>query len=128
MSTPLSGLRVIDFTHVLAGPACSYYLGLLGAEVIKVESLEKGDAMRHRGGTDAVASAEGMSTAYQTQGAGKKSIALDLASPSGAAVMRRLLESADIFVENHLPVSMAALDLDPDSVRAINPRIIHCSL
>lgn len=128
MNQPLKGLRVVDFTHVLAGPACSYYLGLLGAEVIKVESLEKGDAMRHRGGTDASASANGMSTAYQTQGAGKKSIALDLESSAGAAVMRRLLESADIFVENHLPVSMAALGLDERNVQGINPRIIHCAL
>ncbi len=128
MITPLSGLRVIDFTHVLAGPACSYYLGLLGAEVIKVESLHKGDAMRHRGGTDAAASSQGMSTAYQTQGGGKKSIALDLSSSGGATVMRRLLESADIFVENHLPVSMTALGLDEGRVREINPAIIHCSL
>jgi len=49
---PFTGLIVVDFTHVLAGPACSYYLGLLGAKVIKVESSKKGDAIRHRGGTD----------------------------------------------------------------------------
>ncbi|MEP2471659.1 MAG: CoA transferase, partial [Paracoccaceae bacterium] len=125
---PLTGLRVVDFTHVLAGPACAYYLGLMGAEVIKVESLGKGDAMRHRGGTDTDAQARGMSTAYMTQGAGKKSVALDLASPDGAQTMRRLLKRADIFVENHLPRTMTDLGLDPDSVRAANPRIIHCAL
>ena len=51
MFKPLEGIQVLDFTHVLAGPACSYYLALLGANVIKVESVFKGDAMRHRGGT-----------------------------------------------------------------------------
>jgi len=125
---PLEGLKVVDFTHVLAGPACSYYLGLLGAEVIKVESPDKGDAMRHRGGTDREAQANGMSTAYLTQGAGKKSVALDLESESGAETMKRLLEEADIFVENHLPRTMETLGLDPDRVRAINPRLIHCSM
>jgi len=68
---PFAGLLVIDFTHVLAGPACSYYLGLLGAQVIKVESKDKGDAIRLRGGTDKEAAKAGMSTSYLTQGAGK---------------------------------------------------------
>ena len=73
---PFEGLLVVDFTHVLAGPACSYYLGLLGAQVIKVESATKGDAIRHRGGTDAEAAKNGMSTSYLTQGAGKLSVSL----------------------------------------------------
>ena len=75
---PFENLLVIDFTHVLAGPACSYYLGLLGADVIKVESVHKGDAIRHRGGTDSVGASQGMSTSYLTQGAGKKSIAISV--------------------------------------------------
>lgn len=124
---PLEGLKVLDFTHVLAGPACSYYLGLLGAEVIKVES-QNGDAMRHRGGSDRAAQDRGMSTAYLTQGAGKQSVAIDLASRFGARTMRRLLEQADVFIENHLPKTMLTLGLDPDSVRTINPQLIHCSM
>lgn len=124
----LSGLRVIDFTHVLAGPACSYYLGLMGAEVIKVESADRGDAMRYRGGTDAEASSRGMSTAYVTQGAGKKSVALDLANSKGAEAMKTLLESADIFVENHLPTTMKSLGLSSDHLRELYPKLIHCSL
>ena len=71
---PFTGLVVIDFTHVLAGPACSHYLGLLGAKVIKVETPHKGDAIRHRGGTDSEGAASGMSTSYLTQGGGKSSI------------------------------------------------------
>lgn len=128
MSQPLSGIRVIDFTHVLAGPACAYYLGLLGAEVIKVESLDHGDAMRHRGGTDAAGAAEGMSTAYLTQAAGKQSIALDLTTQGGRDVMIRLLKSADVFVENHLPETLRALGFDEAQSLIINPRLIHCAM
>ena len=83
---PFKNIIVIDFTHVLAGPACSYYLSLLGAEVIKVESVDKGDAIRHRGGTDAEAAQNGMSTSYITQAAGKKSITLDLETDEGIRV------------------------------------------
>lgn len=128
MSSPFVGLRVIDFTHVLAGPACAYYLGLLGAEVIKVESPQKGDAMRHRGGTDSVRSAQGMSTAYLTQAAGKASVAIDLQTDDGRLAMEQLLASADVFVENHRPQTAHALGLDEQATQALNPRLIHCSL
>ena len=114
---PLVGVKVVDFTHVLAGPACGYFLGLLGATVIKVESVSRGDAMRHRGGTDAERAAEAMSTAYLAQGSGKASIALNLQSDEGKDVMQRLLAQADVFVENHLPVTMQALALDETSLR-----------
>lgn len=128
MTNPLTGVRVIDFTHVLAGPACSYYLGLLGAEVIKVERPERGDAMRHRGGTDPLRAAKGMSTAYVTQAAGKAAIALDLNSADGKAAMQDLLRSADVLVENHRPVTLRALGLDEGSTLALNPRLIHCAM
>lgn len=128
MTSPLSGVRVIDFTHVLAGPACAYYLGLLGAEVIKVERPERGDAMRHRGGSDPERAAQGMSTAYLTQAAGKASVALDLESDEGRAAMQDLLRSADVFVENHRPVTMKALGFDETSTLALNPRLIHCAM
>ncbi|MEM7242558.1 MAG: CoA transferase [Pseudomonadota bacterium] len=125
---PLTGFVVIDFTHVLAGPACSYYLGLLGAQVIKVESVEKGDAIRHRGGTDHAAAARGMSTSYLTQGAGKQSITLDLDTDEGRGVMQRLLAQADIFVENHVPKTMKTLGLDEHSVSTAHPHVIHCAM
>ncbi len=128
MTSPLSGLRVIDFTHVLAGPACAYYLGLLGAEVIKVERPGKGDAMRHRGGTDKARAAQGMSTAYLTQAAGKRSVALDLETPDGRAAMRDLLRSADVLVENHRPVTLKRLGFDEATTLALNPRLIHCAM
>jgi len=125
---PFKGLLVIDFTHVLAGPACSYYLGLLGAEVIKVESVAKGDAIRHRGGTDADAASEGMSTSYLTQGAGKRSIAMDLGSPEGIKQFHRLLARADILVENHVPETMLRLKLDEKSLAKGHPHLIHCAM
>lgn len=128
MTSPLAGIRVIDFTHVLAGPACAYYLGLLGAEVIKVESPTRGDAMRHRGGTDPDRAAQGMSTAYVTQAAGKAAITLDLATPDGKRTMQDLLRSADVLVENHRPVTLAELGLDEASNLALNPSLIHCAM
>ena len=125
---PLTGIRVIDFTHVLAGPACAYYLGLLGAEVIKVESPHKGDAIRHRGGTDAKGAALGRSTSYLTQGAGKRSIALDLETDTGRARFHQLLIKADVLVENHVPATMKRLGLDEDTLRAKHPHLIHCAM
>lgn len=125
---PFEGLLVVDFTHVLAGPACSYYLGLLGASVIKVESETKGDAIRHRGGTDAAAAKAGMSTSYLTQGAGKRSIALDLESPDGLSLFHELLARADVLVENHVPETMRRLQLDEASLAAKHPHLIHCAM
>ncbi len=119
---------VVDFTHVLAGPACSYYLGLLGAQVIKVESVTKGDAIRHRGGTDTVAAGAGMSTSYLTQGAGKRSIALELESPDGIQQFHQLLAQADVLVENHVPKTMHRLRLDEASLADQHPHLIHCAM
>lgn len=128
MTLPLQGLRVIDFTHVLAGPACAYYLALLGADVIKVEGAIRGDAMRHRGGSDPDRAASGMSTSYLTQGAGKRSIALDIASDAGRDVMERLLKGADVLVENHMPETIRNLGFDESRTRHLNPRLIHCAM
>ena len=125
---PFEGLLVVDFTHVLAGPACAYYLGLLGADVIKVESALKGDAIRHRGGTDEEAARDGMSTSYLTQGAGKKSLALDLETDDGLSLLHRLLARADVFVENHVPETMQRLGLDERSIAERHPHLIHCAM
>ena len=125
---PFSGLIVVDFTHVLAGPACSYYLGLLGATVIKVESSTKGDAIRHRGGTDSIGASRGMSTAYLTQGAGKRSIALDLCDDADFETMLGLLSVADVFVENHRPETMKRLGLDEARLSHKFPHLIHCAM
>jgi len=125
---PFDGLLVIDFTHVLAGPACSYYLGLLGADVIKVESVGKGDAIRHRGGTDVTAANVGMSTSYLTQGAGKRSIEINLESDAGMQQFHQLLAQADVLVENHVPNTMRRLQLDEQSLASRHPHLIHCAM
>ena len=125
---PFEGLLVVDFTHVLAGPACSYYLGLLGANVIKVESDSKGDAIRHRSGTDVSAAAAGMSTSYLTQGAGKRSLSLDLETTEGLKQFHALLAHADVLVENHRPNTMRRLGLDEETLAVKHPHLIHCGL
>ena len=125
---PFEGLLVVDFTHVLAGPACSYYLGLLGASVIKVESKTKGDAIRHRGGTDHDGAKAGMSTSYLTQAAGKRSFAIDLESSRGKEQFHLLLSRADVLVENHIPKTMQHLGLDEHSIATQHPHLIHCAM
>ena len=127
-SHPFKNVTVIDFTHVLAGPACSYYLGLLGADVVKVESVTKGDAIRHRGGTDKVSASLGMSTSYLTQGAGKRSVALDLESEDGLDLFHQLLAQADVLVENHVPKTMQRLGLDEKTLSQQHPHLIHCAM
>ncbi|MEM6308587.1 MAG: CoA transferase [Pseudomonadota bacterium] len=127
-SHPFTGILVVDFTHVLAGPACAYFLGLLGADVIKVESAQKGDAIRHRGGTDAQAAHAGMSTSYLTQGGGKRSIGLDLETEEDLARFHALLARADVFVENHVPQTMQRLGLDEATLSKKHPHLIHCAM
>ncbi len=103
-------------------------MSLLGADIIKVESATKGDAIRHRGGTDSEAANAGMSTSYLTQGAGKKSIAIDLASSQGIAQFHQLLSRADVLVENHVPATMHRLGLDEHSLATQHPHLIHCAM
>jgi len=124
VSHPYENLTVIDFTHVLAGPACSYYLGLLGADVIKVESV----TIRHRGGTDKAGAKAGMSTSYLTQGAGKKSVTLDLETDDDMTLFHQLLQRADVLVENHVPETMRRLGLDETSLAERHPHLIHCAM
>lgn len=125
---PLAGHTVIDFTHVLAGPAAGHIMGLLGADVIKIESVGRGDAMRHRSGTDPDRSAAGMSTAYLAQGAQKRSLAIDLNTMAGYEIICALLTKADVFIENHLPDTLKALKLDWDRISKMNDQLIHVAM
>lgn len=124
---PLAGVRVIDLTQVLAGPYAAYQLGLMGAEVIKIEAPGTGDWARSAG-TITELNAEGMGIAYLTQNANKKSVALDLKTKEGLAVMKRLLAGADIFIENFRPGTVARLGLSFEVVREIKPDIVYCSI
>jgi crotonobetainyl-CoA:carnitine CoA-transferase CaiB-like acyl-CoA transferase len=126
---PLSGLRVIDCSTVLAGPYCTMVLGDLGADVIKVEPPE-GDATR-RWGPPWVGSVEdGTRTAayYLAVNRNKRSIRLDLATPDGAAILRELLADADVFVENLRPASLARLGFDDATLTALNADLVHLAI
>jgi crotonobetainyl-CoA:carnitine CoA-transferase CaiB-like acyl-CoA transferase len=123
MSTPiLDGLRVLDLTTTIAGPHCARLLADLGAEVVKIESPE-GDMMRTRPPLRG-----GASTSYGQLNAGKKSLVLDLKQPAAIEVVKRLVTSADVLVENFRPGVMTRLGLDYDTLAAINPRLIYAAI
>jgi len=124
MRSPLEGIKVLDLSRVLAGPWCAMTLADLGAEVWKVETPKGGDETRKW----APPSVKGISTYYLSVNRNKKAVALDMASPRGAELVRELVRKADIVVENFMPKSLQRLGLDYESLRALNPRIIHCSI
>lgn len=126
-TTPLKGVRILDLTNVLAGPYCCYQLGLLGAEVIKVERPLKGDLARQLGADPALNQAN-MGISFLAQNAGKKSMTLDLKSAEGKQILHQLVKSADILVENFRPDVMARLNLSFDELKASNPELIYCSI
>ena len=125
MSSALAGTRVVDFSHVMAGPYASHLLRLLGAEVIKIESPGTGDAMRNYGADRRY---DGMAPAFIAVNAGKKSLVLNLKHPPALAAVRRLIGSADVVLENFRPGVMARLGLDYESVRELQPRMVYCSV
>jgi crotonobetainyl-CoA:carnitine CoA-transferase CaiB-like acyl-CoA transferase len=124
MPGPLDGLIVADFSRVLAGPYASMLLGDLGADVIKVERPGGGDDTRAWGPPWR----DGVSTYYLGLNRNKRSIALDLADPSGRDLARRLGERADVLLESFRPGLMASWGLDGDTLRAVNPRLVSCSV
>ena len=124
MTDLLAGIRVIDFTHVHAGPLCTYQLALMGADVIKVEPPGSGDQMRGMGPQ----LAPGMSPGFLGQNANKRSIAVDLKTEEGLAVVHRLLETADVLVLNMRPGTPDRLGIGHDAVRELNPRIVYCAI
>ncbi len=127
MSRPLQGISVIDVSHVMAGPFCTYELALLGADVLRIEALESDDPIR-RHGPDAALNRRRMGTSFLAQNAGKRSLALNLRHPSGQAIFRRLAAKADIVVENFRPGVMERLGLGAATLRAVNPRLIYCAI
>jgi crotonobetainyl-CoA:carnitine CoA-transferase CaiB-like acyl-CoA transferase len=120
---PLGGIRVIDLTRVLAGPFCTQSLGDLGAEVLKIEPPGLGDETRHFPPFVA-----GESHYFLGINRNKKSLVIDLQQPAGADILRRLVGTADILVENYRPGVMDRLGLGYDKLSAINPRLIYCAI
>jgi crotonobetainyl-CoA:carnitine CoA-transferase CaiB-like acyl-CoA transferase len=118
----LAGVRVLDFTSVMAGPFATRMLADLGADVVKIESLD-GDQVRARPPLR-----EGRSSYFGHLNAGKRSLACNLKSPAMAALIRELMQQFDIVVENFRPGVMKRFGLDYDTLAVINPRLIYCSI
>jgi crotonobetainyl-CoA:carnitine CoA-transferase CaiB-like acyl-CoA transferase len=123
-SGPLDGVRVLDLTRVLAGPYCTMFLGDLGAEVVKIEQPGVGDDTRGWGPPFA----GGESAYFLCVNRNKKSVTVDLKSPDGIALVRRLAEKADVLIENFRPGTMERLGLGEAVLRADNPKLIYASL
>lgn len=120
-TAPLQGIKVIDFTSVQSGPSCTQLLGWLGAEVIKIERPGTGDATRNELQFDP----DCPSYYFLQLNSGKKSLTLDAATPDGKAILTKLLETADIFVENLHPGAMDKLGFSWEEVHKLNPRCIY---
>ena len=131
MAGPLSHIRVLDLTRVLAGPWCAQNLADLGADVIKVERPKKGDDSRAFGppwakdqnGKDTTESAY-----FMCANRGKKSITIDVSKPAGQAIVRDLAKDSDVFLENYKTGDLARYGLGYEDLKKINPRIIYCSI
>ncbi len=123
----LTGVRVLDLTNVLSGPFCTLHLALLGAEVIKVENPKGGDLARVLGNVPAY-NKKLMGTSFLAQNANKKSLTLNLKTDDGRAVFRRLVETADVVVENFRPGVMDRLGLGWEALRALNPKLVYCAI
>jgi crotonobetainyl-CoA:carnitine CoA-transferase CaiB-like acyl-CoA transferase len=126
MGRPFEGIRVIDVTHVLAGPFATYQLAVLGADVIKVEHPDEPDQSRSNG-TDKALNRREMGTAFLTQASNKRAITLDLKTEGDRDILKKLVATADVFVENYRPGALEALGLGYEALAAINPRLIYAS-
>jgi crotonobetainyl-CoA:carnitine CoA-transferase CaiB-like acyl-CoA transferase len=126
MSKPFAGVKILDFTRVLAGPYGSYQLALLGADVIKVESRD-GDDMRF-GNRANDWEKRGLAAPWVAVNAGKRSITLDLKKPRALEVIKRLVGKADVVMENFRPGVMDKLGIGYETLKAINPRLIYCAV
>jgi CoA:oxalate CoA-transferase len=127
MNLPLAGVRVLDLSNVLAGPFCGYHLARLGAEVIKVENPKGGDLAR-RLGADPEMSKKLMGLSFVAVNAGKQSIAIDFKADEGKEVFLRLVERADVVLENFRPKVMDRLGLGYEVLSKRNPRIVYCAI
>jgi crotonobetainyl-CoA:carnitine CoA-transferase CaiB-like acyl-CoA transferase len=124
---PLEGIRVVDFTRVIAGPFCTQILSDMGAEVIKIENPDGGDDTRKGAGPRA-GGPQGESHFFMTYNRGKKSVALDFTKPEGQQIVHRLLEKTDVLIQNFRPGVMKKYGLDYGAVAARYPRLIYVSI
>lgn len=123
LGRPLEGIRVIDYSHFLAGPYLSRCLAALGAEVIKVERPKSGDA-----GRDHPYFIKGQSGYFMQQNMDKRGLCINVKDPKGLEMMHKLIESADVFVENYRPGALNKLGLGYEQLKEINPKLVYCSV
>lgn len=124
--TPLAGLRIVDLTQVLAGPYCTYQLALLGAEVIKVEP--PGGEWTRRGGGQGELAAQGLGLTFCVQNSDKQCVEVDLKDPAGLEAVLRLVDDADVFIQNYRPGVAERLGLGVAAVQARNADLVYCSV
>jgi CoA:oxalate CoA-transferase len=124
---PLAGVRVLDLTNVLAGPFCAYHLAALGADVIKVEEPRSGDLARGLG-ADPELNRRGMGASFLAQNAGKRSLAIDLKQAAGVDAFLRLVDGADVLVENFRPGVMHRLGLGYEALAARRPSLVVAAI
>ena len=124
---PLSGIRVLDLTNVLAGPFCCHQLAHLGAEVIKIERPGGGDLARQLGADPALNAAD-MGVSFLAQNAGKASVTLNLKDARGIDLLKQLVRDADVLVENFRPGVMDRLGVGPEVLQAENPQLIYAAI
>ena len=124
---PLQGVRVLDLTNVLAGPFACHQLAHMGADVIKVEARSGGDLARQLGADHELNQAY-MGVSFLAQNPGKRSITVDFKRAAGKAVLRKLVRSADVLIENFRPGVMARLGIGYDELLKENPRLIYCAI
>jgi len=128
---PLSGIKILDLTRVLAGPLSAQMLGDLGAEVIKIERPGTGDDARAFGPpylTDPEGKANNNNSFYLCANRNKKSVTVNIAKPEGQEIIRQLAKDVDVFMENYKVGDLKRYGLDYESIKAINPGIIYCSV
>lgn len=124
MLSALSGVRVVELSHIMAGPVCGLLLGDLGADVIKVERLPNGDGTRGFVPPDV----KGESAAFMMLNRGKRGVAVDLRSEEGRSVVRRLVKDADVIIENFRAGTMEKMGLGYDDLSAINEKLVYCQI
>jgi crotonobetainyl-CoA:carnitine CoA-transferase CaiB-like acyl-CoA transferase len=123
---PLDGIRVVDFTRIVSGPLAAQTLGDLGADVVKIERVERGEEARMFGVTDPTSGVPGAT--FLALNRNKRSVALDLKSPAGVEVAAKLLHRADVALHNFRPQVMERLGLDYATISASNPGIVYCEI
>ncbi|QHJ00060.1 CoA transferase [Xylophilus rhododendri] len=127
----LAGIKVLDLSRVLAGPWCTQTLADLGADVVKIERPIVGDDTRHWGPPflhDAQGQATGQAAYFACCNRNKRSVTIDMATPDGQALLRRMALEADVLVENFKVGGLKAYGLDYASISALNPRLVYCSV